>query len=66
MSYTPENQNIDDPGWQIIEGIRDFNEAVHNRVKDRNVGWEEDHLESISQLAADLTILSNRLAKELR
>lgn len=64
MSYTPENQNIRDPGWKIIEGIREFYDSVQARIVAGD--WSEDHLETITQLAADLTIISNRIAKELR
>ena len=63
MSYTPQDQLLT-PGLNtIVDGIDTLCAAIDERVSSDPCDWTEAHLDEITELAAELTVLKNRLCR---
>jgi hypothetical protein len=61
VSYRPPEQELEGPCTKIIEGIGDFIRASSARQGSRD--WNEEHLDELAQLSADLIHIELRLQK---
>jgi hypothetical protein len=59
MSYRPENQSIEDPAREIVEGIAGFHSAVEERIK--SYEWASKHIDKLTLIAAELSSLKYKL-----
>lgn len=61
MSYTPEDQYLEPSLQQILDGIRDFSNAVSKRIT--SGGWKRSHIDEIQILRLELLKLEPALYK---
>lgn len=59
MSYTPDNENIEDPILNIIRGIKEFDSAVDNIVDSDE--YNNEYKEKLSELSIDLRRIKLKL-----
>lgn len=59
MSYRPENQSIEGPAREIVEGIEGFHAAVGERIESGE--WKSSHINDLSAVAAELAGMKFRL-----
>jgi len=64
MSYRPDNQALEEHIDKMLEGLRGFREAVHQRFQETGGDrWSDEHLQEIGDLATELSAFEFRLAK---
>ena len=61
MTYRPPNQALEEPIEKILEGVKEFDSAVDERIE--NGDFIVEHLEEIDDLRHDLNKLKIRLSK---
>jgi hypothetical protein len=59
MSYRPENQSIEGPAMEIVEGIAGFQAAVEKRIECGE--WASRHIDKLTLVAAELGSMKYRL-----
>lgn len=59
MGYRPASQSIEDPARAIVASIKDFEQAVEDRIESGE--WKSSHIDEIANMAADLSSLKRRL-----
>ena len=61
MSYTPENQEIDEPVSNLLDAIHAFREVSNNRRHDSE--WSEEHIIELVDIEKKLLDIELHLRK---
>lgn len=61
MSYTPENQRIDEPIRKLTEAIKEFDSVVDARIDSND--WKGDHIIELSEISLELRKIRIRLTQ---
>lgn len=64
MSYTPEDQNLEAPARKILEGIKEYSDALDKRLENKEA-WQEAYLLKWVAVRADLLQVATRLNLEV-
>ena len=56
MGYTPPEQNIRDPAWEILNGIEKFNKAARERILAKSE-WNREHREELAAMRGQLNAI---------
>ena len=55
MSYTPEDQKLEEPIANLKKAILEVQEVLRNRINDQTSDWSQKHLEECRGLILKLT-----------
>lgn len=61
MGYRPDDQALVEPIEVILQGMKDFDDAVDKRNESGD--WQEEHLKEINDLSVELKRLKFSLVK---
>ena len=59
MSVRPDEQALEHPISQILNGIQDFDKAVTQRIHAGE--WKKEHLDELCKLRSEMIDLRNKL-----
>ncbi len=60
MSYTPDDQLLEDPLKNAADALEKLAAPIRERLKNP-IEWSSDHRKEIAELLADITVMECRL-----
>ena len=61
MSYTPDDQKIEDPVLNLRKAIKEFNDVVQARIESCSYG--RDHTDALHEIRKDLLDVEYKINK---